>query len=180
MPYIHIQVTRLVERQLYSSALQLCQDSPDPERQLRELDQLQIHEQYAYYIYNNIHNTTIHSTSNTTSLNEYNEMINQFILAKTNVIQVILLFPQLIPLTLAQKWIPKTLKNGHNDGKKVMGHNYDQNVAKCMILYCEHYRQEVSALYTHLIPITRLCVCIYVYMCVNHYQHNTSITRLIL
>ena len=170
-------MTHLVERQLYSSALKLCQDSPDPERQLRELDQLQIHEQYAYYIYNNIHNT---NNTNNTSVNEYNEMINQFILAKTNIIQVTLLFPQLIPLTLAQKWIPKTLKNGHNNGKKVMGHNYDQNIAKCMIRYCEHYRQEVSAFYTHLIPITRICVCIYVYMCVNHYQHNTSITRLIL
>ena len=141
-------MTRLVERQLYSSALQLCQDCPDPERQLRELDQSQIHEQYAYYIYNNIHNTT---TNNYTTYNEYDEMINQFILAKTNIIQVILLFPLLIPLTLAQQWIPKTLKNGHNNGKKVMGHNYDQNIAKCMIKYCEHYRQEVSTLYIQII-----------------------------
>ena len=78
-------------------------------------------------------------------------MIDQFILAKTNISQVILLFPQLIPLTLAQKWIPKTLKNGHNNGKKVMGHNYDQNMAKCMIKYCEHYRQEVSTLYIQII-----------------------------
>ena len=140
-------MTRLVERQSYSSALQLCQDSPDPGRQLRELDQSQIHEHYAYYIYNNIHNTS----TNTISIIEYNEMIDQFILAKTNISQVILLFPQLIPLTLAQKWIPKTLKNGHNNGKKVMGHNYDQNMAKCMIKYCEHYRQEVSTLYIQII-----------------------------
>ncbi len=118
----------MVAAGLYEEALNICTLCRQPS-QLKDTDVGKVHEKYAHSLF---------------LKGDFDESISNYITAKTNPVQVLLLFPDFIPLTLQSS--DRKTKGSNTIGvekqSKLVG-NVLHRAASAVVKFCEHHRPHV-------------------------------------
>lgn len=121
-----------MEASLYEDALNICALC-NQTAQLRDLDVGRIHEKFAYSLF---------------LKGDFDEAINNYIVAKANPVQVLLLFPDFIPLALQGSERGRVAGTKGSSGSGQVTGKFTGSIllraAAAVVRYCEHHRAHVS------------------------------------